>query len=223
MAVMREFSNAKAQGYQYECKSMPSDPDKSIVALLSFRKDSALSSDDNESMGDYDLDLMIIQSGSRPVLSNLHTDRAISSDAMRFTELKIDTGRYILTPKVRAFGVRVSHEGSSRVNPYNETRLSLFIEDGKQIRKVLDDLIVSKYGGELNNECDGNFSKIERIIKIGNNTKKGFADLIITSTEIDSKEMLQNNECKYVEMTPEISHYTLQFDGQRYLIPAVLK
>ena len=71
-----------------------------------------------------------------------------SSDAMVFNELKIDTGLYYLNKSTRAFGIRYSYYGSSRVNPFGSNSINLYCFKNNQIIEVLNDFELEKYNGD---------------------------------------------------------------------------
>ncbi|WP_242512317.1 hypothetical protein [Pseudolysobacter antarcticus] len=110
----------------------------------------------------------------------------------------IDTGRYWLTPKVRAFGIR-----SSEYRPHyhaGETlySLNLYVTEGNRIRPILEKLAIgySASSEECNekNECEQNQTNQLITVDIAKTRHKGFADLIV-----DGK--------------------ILSYDGSRYVVP----
>jgi hypothetical protein len=220
--VATKLGHAHDTPHHSACRLMPSDRSKAIMAL-SFIRPGAEVIGGSDDMGDYDLDVLIVQSRNGAVLSRLHLNKVYASDAWRFSTLGIDTGRYILAPGVRAFGVRASHSSSSRASLGNETTLSLYVQDGKRIRQVLRGLVVSKNGGEWDMQCSGNFFETERAIEIGTSTNKGFADLIVTSTTIDIENRTIKSECKNVRKKPQTNRTTLRYDGKAYIVPKELR
>lgn len=205
---------------QRTCKVLPNDPGKSIVALTSLGSQTVDAED--PSMGDYDLNLFIVKTGSHQVYSRYSEKKAYTSDAVRFNGLDIDTGRYVLAPGVRAFGVRASHSGSSRVNPYGETTLKLFVHKRGRLQQVLVGLVVDQSRGESDGNCAGEFAALHRTIDMGSGRSHGFSDLIVRSTVTASTNKLINNECVEIPQKPLTQNMTLHFDGEKYVIPGAL-
>lgn len=223
--VSLDLGYAEDLPHQAACTRIPSDPNRSIVALSYIHGDSTLAgqgSDGSEDMGDYNLDVLIVDSSSGEAFSHLHVDKATTSDAWRFSGLAIDTARYNLKSKVRAFGIFLTHNGSSSVSPGSETTLNLYVEEGKKIRPVLQGLVITKYHGEWDMQCTGNSTQTGRIIKIGPMGKQGLADLIVTSTTIDSESKPVKDDCQQIDQAPRVEHFTLQYDGKKYVLPASL-
>ncbi|KMZ11675.1 hypothetical protein BHUM_04213c [Candidatus Burkholderia humilis] len=71
--------------------------------------------------------------------------------------------------------MRVSYEGSSRVNPFMQTALNLYAMEGKTLRPVLDRLIIDTSNGEWNGQCTGEFDKTVRTIGMGPAGASGYA------------------------------------------------
>ncbi|HEY3198551.1 MAG TPA: hypothetical protein VGJ57_11100 [Nitrospirales bacterium] len=214
---------AEDQAHHAACKRMPSNRKKSIVALSFIRQDHAIQADEFNDSGEYDLDVLIIQSETGELLRHLHLDKVYASDAWRFSGIAIDTSRYNLAPRVRAFGVRATNASSSRASPGGETTLSLYVEEGKTIRQVLSGLVVGKTGGEWDTQCAGHFSQTDRTIKMGRPVNKGFADLIVTSTTINTENRMIEDECNEVSQKPITAQFTLRYDGKAYVIPPELR
>jgi hypothetical protein len=224
MDVALDLGYPEDQPRRTACRLMPGDKSKSIVALSLIRKDPAAQVEDDNDMGDYDLDVLIVQSGDGKALSHLHLDNVYASDAWRFSGIGIDTARYNLAPGVRAFGVRATHEGSSRVFPAGETTLNLYIDKDKRIRQILSSgLVVSKSRGESDMQCSGNYSQTERTIKMGKSVSHGFADLIVTSTTVNTESTMIKGECSESSQKPKIEYFTLRYDGNTYFVPPELR
>jgi hypothetical protein len=112
----------------------------------------------------------------------------------------IDTGRYWLTPKVRAFGIR-----SSEYRPHyhaGETlyALNLYIIEGEKIRPVLEKLAIgysysaSSEDCNENDECEYDQTTQNVTLDISETRHNGFADLVVDGR-------------------------VLSYDGTRYVVP----
>ena len=111
----------------------------------------------------FDLDVLVVQQADNgnseraKIVSRLLDEGALTEDAIRITEIRVDTARYTLAPDARAFGVRVLYQGSSRANPYARETLSLYLPQGQKLAKVLDQLEMTLEHGEWDTNCTGAF------------------------------------------------------------------
>lgn len=137
---------------------------------------------------------------------------AITEDAamtVGSNSFKIDTARYDIAPGIRAFGLDVTSSysqgcGDGGLGPVR----TLFIQEGKVIRPVLEYFYISSWrfikggpscvGGEGEIVTEG----ISYSIGIGKTTTNGFSDLLITATSSLSKR------------SP--FQYNLRYNGKKY-------
>lgn len=215
------------------CKTWPDDNSKSIVAL-SYRQRSPEHAADNndhgnndddhdDTAGDYDLDVMIVNSATRKPLARLLQKAAIISDAWRFGGITIDTARYRLAPGVRAFGVRTSHSGSSSINPASDTTLHLYVQEQGSLRQIITGLVTSSSRGEWDSNCTGEFEQTERTLAMGKTVSHGFADLLVRTVTTISRNSTENGECVETTAAPVVTVDTLRYDGKTYPIPPTLR
>jgi len=196
------------------CKINPGNATQ-VLAALPFASDL-----DENGDGEYGLDVLVADGETGKIIAHFYQEAAISSDAIRFSSLQLDTARYQLTPKLRAFGVRITHEGSSRPNPYGREILNLYVQDGSQLRRVMSNLVVDKSYGEWDTRCAGEFNDTQRTLAVGNPGKQGFASLRVTEKSIDRKSISKpDDDCEEVEGTPKTVTFTLEYDGVQYRVP----
>ena len=202
------------------CKDWPAYPGQSISAKATFER--AAGSDVGTS-GFYDLDLSIAQDGQAGPIATLHQDSAFESNGVALYELTLDTARYAVAPKVRAFGVRTRFTNSSRLNPLDETQLTLYIREGETLRPVLQQLLVYQYGGEWDGNCEGERSEITRTVEIANTSSHGYADLIVRTKETGTSSVGKGDACKdkITEYKPVST--TLRYNGKSYVLPQGIK
>ncbi|QVW24671.1 hypothetical protein KJF94_03545 [Pseudomonas hormoni] len=203
------------------CKDWPAYPGLTITAFSQF--ESGYSASDYGPQGKYDLNLAVVSAGNSKPLATYHKAAAFESDAIAFEDLQLDTARYQLTPDLRAFGVRVTFNGSSRVNPVNEKLLSLYVKEGDRLRPVLEKLITYEYGGEWDGNCAGELYQHTRTLEIGKTSSHGYADLIVktvTSHEVGKGE---GEACESRTLTAKPVLTTLRYDGKNYVVPQGFK
>lgn len=198
------------------CKVNPGDA-RQVLAALPFAVNV-----DEDAQGDYGLDVLVADADSGKVIAHSYQDAAIVSDAVQFTNLRLDTARYQLAPGLRAFGVRISHEGSSRVNPFSSETLSLYLYDGAKLRQVMSNLLVDLSGGEWEDNCAGEFNQTKRTLVVGKPGKEGFASLRVTEESTDSHSVAKGDDCQETGGDTATSTYTLDYDGNQYPVPTGL-
>jgi len=126
------------------------------------------------------------------------------------SSFRIDTARYELAPDVRAFGLDMNTSYSQGcVDGGLGPIRTLFVQDGKALRRVLADFYVSSWsflqGGPSCVSNDGREVVIEDVsysIGIGDTKSKGYANLRITATSS--------------ERTRKPLSYELQYNGREY-------
>ncbi|WP_082755166.1 hypothetical protein [Variovorax sp. PAMC 28711] len=207
------------------CKAWPGFLGRYIVVLPLPRTASP------EGSTDYDLDVMVVQQADNGntdrarISSRVFESRALVEDAVRISDIQIDTARYILAADTRAFGLRVKHSGASRANPYANEELSLYVPQGEHLRKVLDGLETARERGEWDTSCAGKFEQLRMSVALSRTTaNRGYADLLLSQTRIESHAVpTGDGECAEREQPASFKTLTLQYDGTRYAIPPALR
>ncbi|CAG9203196.1 hypothetical protein PSAB6_230172 [Paraburkholderia sabiae] len=199
------------------CKAWPANPALTLAVLLLPQKDN------NDNEGAYDLDVLVADSDSGDIVAHDYQSSAVLYDAVRLSDVSFDTARYQVTPSDRAFGVRFTHTGSSRVNPYETTALNLYVIEGKKLRRVLDRLAVTSMSGESNDNCAGTLDWTQRTIDMGPAGKQGFAALNISEKSVHSVSNEQTGECKSKNDRPVRAHFVLEYRNGQYGVPKGLQ
>ncbi|MEJ6817064.1 hypothetical protein PseuLF5_08595 [Pseudomonas sp. LF-5] len=203
------------------CKEWPAYPGQILNAATKLESDGTAGNDDTS--GTYDLVVSIRSSTDNEMLADYYKRSAFVSDAIALQGLELDTARYKLSPELRAFGVRVSFKGSSRVNPMDETWLTLYVKEGRHLRPVLDRLVVYGFSGEWDGNCAGERATTVRTLEMAKTSSHGYADLIVKSvtTGVAGEGTAETCELKTTTNKPVLT--TLRYDGKAYVIPADFK
>ena len=158
-------------------KILPYDTDKSAIVIP---KISHVEEEDFFTMDAY---ILVFDHKEKKIVHQFYEKDAWTSDAMKFTGITIDTAPYKLNSSTRAFAVKVSYSGSSRVNPYSETLISLFIPQGKKLVKVMDGYPISTFHGDFGASCEGGTSQdVATIFIMSEQSTNGYKDIITKST-----------------------------------------
>lgn len=160
------------------CKPWPADPALTLAAI-------PLPTDASAGKGEADLLLLVANSQSGAVVAHLLQPSVLNDDGGA-SEIALDTARYQLTPASRAFGVRAYSGSMSRMSPYNETTLSLYVVAGAQLRQVLTDLVVSTSTGNWDEVCNGEVSRTTVAVSLGAAGSEGYAALELAEQSVAS-------------------------------------
>ncbi|MDH7447579.1 hypothetical protein [Aquimarina sp. 2201CG14-23] len=139
------------------------------------------------------------------------------SDAIKLSEITIDTAPYMVTKDTRAFGIRVSHYGRSRPNPYSNTTITLFVKSGNALNRVLRHYDVKDYGGEWDTRCAGVSTMVENTLMMSEEKTNAYFDIIVKSKITESKTFVDENEECDEENKTSSKTTVLKFNGKEYL------
>ncbi|MCX8997069.1 hypothetical protein NOF55_08105 [Rhizobiaceae bacterium BDR2-2] len=199
------------------CRIWPARPELMLVAVPLMKEQL---DDRNEGA----LDLLVLDSRTLHVTHRLRLDDAMSDDAIRIRSVAFDTARYRLAPDKMAFGLRLSLEGSSRANPFEEVTLRLYAIEGDRLVPVLDRIVVRQNAGEWDTMCSGEFEKTTRTLSMDSRTHKGAADIVVTENVLYTVSKVENgDQCRQYETSRDPAKIRLTYDGSQYVVPGALK
>ena len=197
------------------CKTWPANPALTLVAVPLIEVND---SDADESRGD--VEIIIADTASRAPLARRLEKGMAFSDAVRFEGVKLDTARYDLKEGLRAFGIRTSQGGSSRVNPYSVEALWLYTFEAGHIERVLDGLVVLDDNGENNGDCEGTDTRIERTVTLGSIGAKGYRDLVVDQKVTLETSRNVSGECKSTDKPGAGKRIVIHFGDAGYGAPS---
>jgi hypothetical protein len=152
----------------------------------------------------------------------------------RVDRFVIDTGRYRLAPKTRAFGIRFAGYHPHYYAGEQYESMNLFVVEGKHIRAVMQSLQTNfDVGGtecvDDNDEstCVTHNSSERSDIAISKSVHRGYADLIVTKFSSGCDDEVEKGSCDKFDpnKSPTIKDKvtTLTFDGKQYTVPDELR
>lgn len=165
-----------------------------------------------------DYHVLVVDNKSGQILQRYfesHKTNGLASDAVRLDHISIDTAPYKVKQGMRAFGIRVSYEGSSRANPYDYETLTLFLPEGKALKNILKNFTVKQYTGEWDTNCAGVFRSESSTLDIATAQTNGFFDLIIKNKIMTSKNVLKRGDCIEQRQNSQVEK-TLKFRQGKY-------
>lgn len=198
------------------CRVWPAHPELTLAAVPLMSPEKT----DYDHTGD--LELLVLDSSTLDVKQRLHLPERMSDDAFRITGISLDTARWKVAPNQTAFGLHVVREGSSRVNPFSEDALSLYVIENNQLRPLLKGILLEDNSGEWDGNCAGEFNGIKRTLAIDSASQNGYANIRVSEKRVASTTWLDaNGECKTKDK-PEKTSWTLRYDGKEYAVPKQL-
>ena len=205
--------------YFFDCKIWPADPSKVLVALAYFQDNPNIGPPPGGGEGPYDLDVVVVSTASGDILRRLFQKGALVSDAIYLKSIAIDTGRYVLAPKVLAFGVR-----AMRGNPHVDFEtMNLYVTRNNKLESVLTGLVTHPLFGEPQGP-DGcsRSSETKRTLSVAKTGNHGLANLVVQEKSIEQQQTAAKDTCETDE-TKSSQRYVLRFDGKKYLMPKLLQ
>ena len=198
------------------CKVWPANPAQTIAVLPLPEKGATT----DETV--YDVEVLVADSKTEAVIAHSYEPSAITSDAMGLQGIALDTAAWRLTPAELAFGVRKSFQNSSRVDPFSDTTLSLYVIDERKLRRVLSNLTTQQSKGEWDGNCAGQFSDTSRAISVGPAGRGGYATLLVSEKTVDKTNTVAGEQCASKDNAAKRASFTMEYDGSRYGVPAGL-
>jgi hypothetical protein len=219
--VSKTLNYPQDESVQYfsDCKIWPADPGKTLVALAYLEDGTNTGSPPSGGEGLYDLDVVVVSTASGDILQRLLQKGALVSDAIYLKSVAIDTGRYVLAPKVLAFGVR-----AMRGNPHVDFEtLNLYTNRNNELEPVLADLVTySLFGEPQGPEGCSRSSETKRTLSVAKTGSHGLANLVVQEKSIEQEQTAVKDRCE-IDETKSSQRYVLRFDGKRFLIPKQLQ
>ncbi|SFN54787.1 hypothetical protein SAMN05660284_01755 [Formivibrio citricus] len=223
--VRRNFGYADGRNEWSEfvaCKQYPPFEGKSIVAIAKRQAGTAIG--DSETMGDYNLDIALVDNRTATVLKHAFFKRRFLSDGYRFDGIEIDTANYAVAPNLRAFGIRANFHIDLGFT--SSQTLSLVIPSGKTFREVLSNADMNIIFTRNWPSCRNETREATRTLAISNQVTHGYFDLIVRETLVDTRErgdVKKTDECVSSVEHKETKTYILRFNGRHYVVPVNMR
>ncbi|MEZ4778742.1 MAG: hypothetical protein R2786_05095 [Flavobacteriaceae bacterium] len=145
-----------------------------------------------------------------------HKTNGWVSDAIRLDEIGIDFPAISVNEKTNPIEVKVRYYGSSRVNPYYQETISLFVKEGENLKKIMHHFTVEKSVGEIDGPCTGTTFSEKKAFIMEKEKTNGFFDISIQNTLVKTIDFEdENGECQSKDTTSH-EFSLLKFDGTQY-------
>ncbi|SNS82661.1 hypothetical protein SAMN05421640_1403 [Ekhidna lutea] len=156
-------------------KEVPFLENSIIYAMLTIKEQ-------GDEYTEFNINVLVVENNNT-LLGILKEDNSIYTDALRLTNVEIDTAPYMVKENSRAFGLRLSYSGSSRVNPYSSETINLYEFSGGELTNILNEFQVLSERGENIGWDSGTFKSQESILIIGDSQSNGYNDIVVKVKE----------------------------------------
>jgi hypothetical protein len=191
-------------------KAISNQNDKVIIVLP------VVSNRDPECEECFDIDnnLLVWNKNTKLIESKYIKKAEWTSDALKFDEIKIDTGLYYLNKNTRAFGIRYSYRGSSSVDLFGMEAINLYCFKNNQIVEVLHDFELEIFRGDNGNGCENaSFETSKSVFVINDKLTDKFNDIIVKTK---FKDYSYDANCdKEIIKKQTAKHSILRFDEKQ--------
>lgn len=212
-SVKKEI-NYKAEDYfAFSSKILPDNPALTVVSAIKYNGEV---SDDGFNC---DLILYLVDTKTQKIITQHKQEDKFKSDAYHLSYVTLDMANYKVTDNLRAFGIRVGFEGSSRVYPSWSSSLSLFTIENNKIRLILDMFPMDDLQGDWDTYCNYDGEKTESVAIMQSQKTNGYYDIAIKSTKTIEKTRTPKKEsdpCIEMDKVLKPTTQILQYNNGTY-------
>nr|WP_295768827.1 hypothetical protein [Rhodoferax sp.] len=211
----RHPQGVDTENWIVSCRDHPTINQVSILAIASPQANIANSRDE-----DYDLEVSLVDTRTKKTLaSGIFKAKLPNGGGPRLSGIAIDTGRYFVSPGLRAFGVR-AELGMSFTS---SQELHLFVTRGKDVVSVLSGAETHIYFTNRGS-CQEQTREAERTLVMDKTLSSGFYDILVQErlTDMEARED-KSGACELLPTKTEKREYRLKFDGKEYRVPNEMK
>ncbi|MNK05524.1 hypothetical protein D3C87_234070 [compost metagenome] len=203
------FSESELRDELFEEKVLPHAKTQTVMVIPK-------QVDEDDGMFTIDAVIVVVNNQTGKIIQRFKEENLLYSDAIHVSGFTIDTAPYMLTKEIRAFGVRVSYKNDSGPNPYRETNLSLFIQEGNSLRRVLRNVNVTSFSGEWDTNCAGEFHSGNSLVSFETETTNGCFNLVIKERSTTTLKEKIKGECKERTIEEHEKKIIFYYNGKTY-------
>lgn len=188
--LLSELKIKEEEVWRSEAKSLPTNPNQSIVAIVKKLED--------PEAFECDLILVLIDNSTGKIVSKSVEEEKYTSDAIALSMISIDFAPYKVTDNQTAFGIRTTHYGSSGPNPYGDEYISLYIFKDNAFQLILDELQTNLNVGETNMRCIYNGTDTNSVLIMQKTKTNGYYDIkvkSVTTINTSKNPKVEGDDC----------------------------
>lgn len=207
-------------GNHSDCRLDPAHNDRAIVALAYVPGEERTGKIMDANSVARDLDIVILKVSDGSILARGHWDAEIQDDADHLESFSLDTGRYMLAPGKRAFGIRTVNATRCTCANSSSGDLILFAQNDDRVDQLLATTMntwQSESDGYEDNLplCSESYTEQHSTIVVSRHNEHGMADLDQLAVEQAHYES-DDIAAKCPALVPKRTKTTWRFDGREY-------
>jgi hypothetical protein len=156
---------------------------------------------------------VVLYNAADKIITNRYIMQNLESDAIRLSGLNFDFAPYMVKENVRAFGLRIMYSGSSRVNPYEEEKITLFVTEKDKLIPVLKDFTSYLSTGDWDTNCAGEFNSKSAVFALESTLSNGFYDIKVNYKDVKTINKLVSGDCQGTETATKSSVKLVNLNG----------
>ena len=163
---------------------------------------------------DFTLDLYVVDAGTGKALQ--HVRETVASDALALSGMRLDRTNHGAALGVPAFGILLDHFHAGCA-AYAGTSTRLYAIDGKSLRQVVGDLVMSASAGMCGTDCESH--ETFRTLQAAPRAAARYPELTVSEVMLEDAPGQRAGECR---TTRTQATHTLRYDGKRYPLPPAM-
>ena len=156
---------------------------------------------------------VVLYNASDKIITNRYVIENLESDAVRLSKVSFDFAPYMVQSNKRAFGLRIIYSGASRVNPYEEEKLTLFVQEKDKLVPVLNDFTSYLSTGDWDTNCAGEFNEKRAVFILEPTLSNGYFDMKVSYKEVKTINKMVSGDCKGTETVTKSSSKLVYVNG----------
>lgn len=172
---------------------------------------------EEEGMFTIDAIIVVVNNQTGKITQRCTEENLLDSDAVQITGFTVDTAPFVLSEKVRAFGIRVNYGNTSSINPYRKCDISLYVQEGNKLRRIFGEYEMNVENAEKGLDCNGQYRYISKTIAMDTESSYGYFNLVlIEKISMVISEEGTNGDC--IQHTTEAHQRKtiLYYNGKTY-------
>lgn len=157
---------------------------------------------------------VVMYNASDKKITNKYTITGLESDAIRLSGLNFDFAPYkVKNDGTRAFGLRIRYSGPSRVNPYEEEKITLFAPDKDKLTPILKDYTSYLYNGDWDTNCAGEFNEKSAFFVLQTEQINGYFGIQVNLKNVKTVRTPIGDDCDSKETVAKNSEFLVFKEG----------
>jgi hypothetical protein len=157
---------------------------------------------------------VVMYNASDKKITNKYTIISLESDAIRLSGVNFDFAPYkVKSDGTRAFGLRIKYSGPSRVNQYEEEKLTLFIPEKDKLTPILNNYTSYLYTGEWDTNCAGEFNEKSAFFILQSEQTNGFFGIQVNFKNVKTINTPVGDDCDSKEIASKSTEFLVFKNG----------